>query len=220
MQAALPLQPWHLGAVLTGAWRPAGWAGAMEPASWQHALAFADVAAAAAGVTVRRLADDHAPFHPGRCAKLLVPGVDGTEVLFGHAGELHPLVCRAFGLPSRTAAVEVSLDVLVEVAPGPGSIAPLSPHPVAKEDVALVVDESVSAGEVQTALAEGAGDLLESIRLFDVYRGTQVPEGAKSLAFGLRFRAADRTLKDAEIAAARDAAVAEAVRAFGAVQRA
>ena len=220
MEAALPAQPWHLGAVLTGAWRPAGWAGAVEPASWQHALAFADVAAAAAGVTVRRVADDHAPFHPGRCAKLLVAGADGAEVLFGHAGELHPLVCRAFGLPARTAAVEVSLDVLIEVAPGPGTIAPVSPHPVAKEDVALVVDESVSAGEVQVALAAGAGELLESIRLFDIYRGAQIAEGSKSLAFALRFRAADRTLKVAEISAARDAAVAEAVRLFGAVQRA
>ncbi len=220
MQAALPAQPWHLGAVLTGAWRPAGWAGAVEPASWQHALAFADVAAAAAGVTVRRVADEHAPFHPGRCAKLLVSTSEGDEVLFGHAGELHPLACRAFGLPPRTAAVEVSLDVLIEVAPGPGSIAPVSPHPVAKEDVAVVVAEAVSAGEVQAALVAGAGELLESIRLFDVYRGAQVPDGSKSLAFALRFRAPDRTLKDAEIAAARDAAVAEAARAFGAVQRA
>lgn len=219
IEAALPLQPWHIGAVLTGAWRPAGWQGAAEPASWQQALAFADVAARAAGVSVRRVADDHAPFHPGRCAKLLVSDADGAEVLFGHAGELHPKVCAAFGLPARTAAAEVSLDVLFEVAPGPGTIAPVSPHPVAKEDVALVVDEAVTVGEVTDALAAGAGELLEGVRLFDIYRGSQIPEGSKSLAFALRFRAADRTLKDAEIASARDAAVAEASARVGAVQR-
>lgn len=147
-------------------------------------------------------------------------GADGAEVLLGHAGEVHPRVCRAFGLPARTAALEISIDVLLAVAPGPGSIPPLSPHPVAKEDVALVVDEAVTAGDVRAALIAGAGELLESIQLFDVYRGSQIPEGQKSLAYALRFRAPDRTLKDAEIAAARDAAVAEAVRRFGAVQRA
>ena len=110
--------------------------------------------------------------------------------------------------------------MLIAVAPGPGSVGLVSPHPVAKEDVALVVDEAVSAGALQAALVAGAGGLLESIRLFDIYRGSQIAEGSKSLAYALRFRAPDRTLKDAEIAAARDAAVAEAVRQFGAVQRA
>ena len=220
IEAALPAQPRHLAAVLTGAWRPAGWEGPAVPAGWQQAFAAVDVAAHAVGVTVRREADDYAPFHPGRCAKLLVTGADGAEVLLGHAGEVHPRVCRAFGLPARTAALEISIDVLLAVAPGPGSIPPLSPHPVAKEDVALVVDEAVTAGDVRAALIAGAGELLESIQLFDVYRGSQIPEGQKSLAYALRFRAPDRTLKDAEIAAARDAAVAEAVRRFGAVQRA
>ena len=206
--------------VLTGAWRPAGWDGPAEPASWKHAIAFAEIAAEAAGVSVRREADDHAPFHPGRCAKLTVLDAAGAEVLLGHAGELHPSVCKAFGLPARTAAAEISIDVLLAVAPGAGSIGSVSQHPVAKEDVALVVDEAVSAGEVADALVAGAGDLLESIHLFDIYRGSQIPDGSKSLAYALRFRAPDRTLKDAEIAGARDAAVAEAVRRLDAVQRA
>jgi phenylalanyl-tRNA synthetase beta chain len=90
---------------------------------------------------------------------------------------------------------------------------------VAKEDVALVVDESVPAADVESALRSGAGDLLESIRLFDVYTGPQVGAGKKSLAFALRFRASDRTLTEAEASAARDAAVASAASAVGAVQR-
>ena len=97
---------------------------------------------------------------------------------------------------------------------------PFSTYPVAKEDVALVVDAAVPAAAVGRRLREGAGALLESVRLFDVYTGEQSAAGTKSLAFALRFRAPDRTLTEAETAAARDAAVAAVVREFGAVQRA
>jgi phenylalanyl-tRNA synthetase beta chain len=90
---------------------------------------------------------------------------------------------------------------------------------VAKEDVALVVPAELTADELTTTLREGAGPLLESVRLFDVYTGSQIGEGRKSMAFALRFRAPDRTLKDEEIVAAREAAVALAVERHGAVQR-
>ena len=86
-------------------------------------------------------------------------------------------------------------------------------------DVALVVDATVSAAEVAETLREGAGPLLESVRLFDVYTGEQIGEGKKSLAFAMRFRAPDRTLTDAEVAEAREAAVALAVERHGAVHR-
>lgn len=89
-----------------------------------------------------------------------------------------------------------------------------------KEDVALVVEAGVPAADLQAALAAGAGELLESVRLFDVYTGQPVPEGKKSVAFALRFRAADRTLTDAEVASARDAAVARAASDWGAELRA
>jgi phenylalanyl-tRNA synthetase beta chain len=102
-----------------------------------------------------------------------------------------------------------------EVVPGPQ----FSTMPLAKEDVALVVDADVTVAAVEAALREGAGDLLESIRLFDVYTGEQIDEGQKSLAFALRFRAPDRTLTEAETGAARDAAVARAAELTGAVQR-
>ena len=100
--------------------------------------------------------------------------------------------------------------------PGPS----FSTYPVAKEDVALVVeDASVPAADVEAALREGAGDLLESVRLFDVYIGDQVGPGRKSLAFALRFRAPDRTLKEGEATACATAAVALAAERVGAVQR-
>jgi phenylalanyl-tRNA synthetase beta chain len=98
-------------------------------------------------------------------------------------------------------------------------VAAISSFPVAKEDVALIIDADVPAGIVERALRSGAGPLLESVTLFDVYTGPQIGEGKKSLAFALRFRASDRTLTDAEAASARDAAVAAAAEQTGAVQR-
>ncbi|NLT31174.1 MAG: phenylalanine--tRNA ligase subunit beta, partial [Propionibacterium sp.] len=214
LNAALPEQPRYLAAVLAGQWVPDGWAGAGEPVTWAHAVGFADTAAAAIGLTLQRRATQYAPWHPGRCAELLV---DGEPI--GHAGELHPSVCEAFGLPARTCAVELNLDALIARVPEPGSIPELSAFPQAKEDVALVVDRGISVAALQESLRVGAGELLESIRLFDVYEGEQVPEDKRSLAFALRFRAFGRTLTDAEASAARDAAVARATADHGAVLR-
>ncbi|WP_028654209.1 phenylalanine--tRNA ligase subunit beta [Nocardioides sp. J54] len=211
---ALPVQPLHLAVVLAGERSRAGWWGEGADAGWTDALAVVRRLADELGVRIQVANAARMPWHPGRCA---VVSID--EVVIGHAGELHPSVCKAFGLPARSAAVEVDLDALmaaaVDVTPGPV----FSTMPVAKEDVALVVDASVTVAEVEAALREGAGELLESVRLFDVYTGEQIGEGRKSLAFALRFRAPDRTLTDAEISAARDAAVAAAVERVGAVQR-
>jgi len=215
IEAALPRQPWYLAAVLCGQWRRAGWDGPAEPAGWRQAFAFADGAAGAVGAHLERGRASTAPWHPGRCAELVLGG-EGI----GHAGELHPDVIRAFGLPARTAAVELDLDALLRLAPDGGVIAPVSGHPVAKEDVALVVADSVSVADVEQALSDGAGELLESISLFDVFTGGQVPPGHRSLAFALRFRASDRTLTDVETAAARESAVALAGERCGAVLRA
>ena len=139
---------------------------------------------------------------------------------------------QAFRLPDRTCAAELDLSVIEAAAVAlPPAQAPLiSAYPVATQDVALVVRESVPAAEVQAALAAGAaaaggdagadgGGLLEDVRLFDIYTGEQVGKGNKSLAYRLRFRATDRTLTDEETSAARDAAVAEAARRVGAVPR-
>ncbi|MEL4503911.1 phenylalanine--tRNA ligase subunit beta [Luteococcus sp. H138] len=214
LQAALPQQPVMVGGVVSGTWAGAGWQGPAVKADWTHVVALAEAAAAAVGARITRRNAAVTPWHPGRCAELLVNG----EV-FGCAGELHPQVIKAFGLPERTCAVEFDLEVLLEAAPGAGSIAPLSSFPLAKEDVALVVDESVAAEELRRALVEGAGELLESCQLFDIYRGPQIGDGKKSLAYSLHFRGADKTLKDTESAAARDAAVKLAAERFGAALR-
>jgi phenylalanyl-tRNA synthetase beta chain len=226
LDAALPHQPVRIAAVLAGNIEAAGWWGPGRPASWQDAIEAARLVLRTAGVPFRVEADQHAPWHPGRCAALFVAGSDGAERLAGHAGELHPRVVQAFRLPDRTSAMELDLSVIEGVAATlPRASAPsLSGYPVATQDVALVVRDSIPAAAVQNALAAGAAgagseNLLEEVRLFDVYTGEQVGAGNRSLAYSLRFRAPDRTLTDAETIAARDAAVAEAASRVGAVLR-
>ena len=216
LAALLPEQPMHVGVVLSGNIAPAGWWGSAQPALWADAVEAARTVATAVGaeLSVRKGAAP-APWHPGRCAELVVAGA-----VVGHAGELAPRVCEASGLPKRTCALELDLDAVIASAVAVVTATGVLTFPVAKEDVALVVASDVAAADVQAALTEGAGPLLESVRLFDVYTGEQVDVGRKSLAFALRFRAPDRTLTVDEVGAARDAAVAAAAAAHGAVRRA
>ncbi|MET0449049.1 MAG: phenylalanine--tRNA ligase subunit beta [Aeromicrobium sp.] len=211
---ALPDQPYHVGLVMSGERIRSGWAGAGRAATWADAVSVVQHLAATLHVDVEVQQSELAPWHPGRCAAIVLDGVT-----IGHAGELHPRVLKAYGLPARVVAAEVDLDALIAASPEIGPRPEFSSFPVAKEDLALVVDASVAAGDVQAALA-AASPLIESARLFDVYTGEQVPEGRKSLAFALRLRAPDRTLTDEDIRSAREAAVAAAGAASGAVLRA
>ncbi|MBA2773404.1 MAG: phenylalanine--tRNA ligase subunit beta, partial [Nocardioidaceae bacterium] len=214
LEAALPDQPLHVAVVVAGARGQAGWWGPARAAGWADAVEAAREVARAVGLDVRVEPARHAPWHPGRCARVLL-----GDNLLGYAGELHPTVCSAYGVPPRTSVAELDLDALLRQAPDLVVAPQLSSYPVAKEDVALVVDKHMAAGDVEAALREGAGELLESVRLFDVYTGAQIGDGKKSLAFSLRFRASDRTLTEAEIKAARDAAVALAAHRLGATLR-
>ncbi|MFE2730309.1 phenylalanine--tRNA ligase subunit beta [Streptomyces sp. NPDC059349] len=218
LDAALPRQPRHAAVVLTGAREQAGWWGKGRPADWADSVEAARTIAREAGVELIVRGDQQAPWHPGRCAALFAV-VDGAETLVGHAGELHPRVIKALHLPERSCAMEVDLDLIERAGTGALQAPRISTFPVATQDVALVVDASVPAADVEKALREGAGELLESLRLFDVFTGEQLGEGRKSLAYALRFRAADRTLTVDEASAARDAAVALAAERTGAVLR-
>ncbi|MGW4205524.1 phenylalanine--tRNA ligase subunit beta [Streptomyces sp. NPDC004726] len=218
LDAALPVQPRHAAVVLAGAREQAGWWGRGRPADWADAVEAARLIARETGTELTVDQAQYGPWHPGRCAELFV-AVDGVKTSVGYAGELHPRVVKALGLPARTCAMELNLD-LVERAAEPALVAPrISTFPVATQDVALVVDQRIPAAAVENLLAVGAGELLESIRLFDVFTGEQIGEGKKSLAYALRFRAADRTLTVEEATAARDAAVALAAERLGAVLR-
>jgi phenylalanyl-tRNA synthetase beta chain len=213
LAVGIPDQPTHVGAVLAGNLEPAGWWGPGRAACWADAIEAAREVARVANVPLTVRAARQAPWHPGRCAALLA-----GEAVVGYAGELHPRVVAALELPERTCAMELDLDAL-----GIGGIvrAPaLSSYPPALLDVALVVPAEVPAASVAEALRVGAGSLLESLRLFDVYADPErLGPDVRSLAYALRFRAPDRTLTVEEAAAARDAAVAEAGRRTGAVLR-
>jgi phenylalanyl-tRNA synthetase beta chain len=213
IDAALPAQPRHVAAMYAGDVDPEGWWGPARAGGWADAVEAARVTVTAAGATATVRAGTYAPWHPGRCAEIVV---DGTVV--GHAGELHPSVCEELGIPARTSAMELDLDAIPF--PGVTEAPKFSTYPAALIDVALVVGEATPADDVRVALSEGAGPLLESIRLFDVYTSDTLGDGKKSLAFSLTFRAPDRTLTGEEAIAARDAAVAVARERFGATLRA
>lgn len=212
---AVPPQPRRVALALTGDADPAGWWGPGRPADWTDAVGAARAIASALAVDLSVTPDDHAPWHPGRCARLEL--ADGT--LVGHAGELHPKVVAALGIPSRTCAAELDVDVLTAASDLTVQAGELSTYPVAHSDVALVVDEQVNAAALESALRRGAGEMLESIWLMDIYRGDQVGPGRKSLAYRLAFRAPERTLTTTEVNGLRDRAVATAAAAVGAVQR-
>jgi phenylalanyl-tRNA synthetase beta chain len=209
LDAALPAQPRHAGIVLAG--RRQG-----RDVDWADAVEAVMALGRALGLSLAVQGLEWGPFHPGRCAEVLL---EGRRV--GLAGELHPRVTERLLLPSRTVAAECNLDMLVATAEaaGPAPAPLISAYPPASVDIAVVVDADVAAAEVERALREGAGELLEDIGLFDVYVGPQVGEGRRSLAYSLRLRAPDRTLTDPEVLGARDAAVAEAARRHGAVLR-
>jgi phenylalanyl-tRNA synthetase beta chain len=134
-------------------------------------------------------------------------------------GELLPAVAEASDLPGRVIVAELDLDLVLSLAGEKVVAASLSGFPAATQDVSLVLGADVAAADVRAALVEGAGDLLESVRLVDDYRGQGVAEGQKSLTFALRFRADDRTLTAAEATEAKLAGVAVAAERFGATIR-
>ncbi|HEY1840125.1 MAG TPA: phenylalanine--tRNA ligase subunit beta [Mycobacterium sp.] len=216
LDASLPQQPQHVAAVLTGLREPRGPWGDGRRSEAADAFEAVRITARASGIEVTLRAAQYLPWHPGRCAEVLV-SAGGGETVVGHAGQLHPAVIERAGLPKGTCAVELNLDAIpiVDTFPAPR----VSPFPAVFQDVSLVVDAAVPAQSVADAVRDGAGELLEDVRLFDVFTGPQVGEDRKSLTFALRFRATDRTLTEDEASAARDAAVRRAAEQVGAVLR-
>ncbi len=208
--ASVPPQAYHVAGLLVGKIESEDWQGKARSYTWQDAIAFAQDILQLCNLewTVKR--SDFAPWHPGRCAELIV---DGKAV--AHAGELHPRIIAKYGLPERSVAFAVGLSAL----PDSPRVRPttVGTMPAALQDVALIVDSSVSAADVEQALRTGAGELLESITLFDRY--DKLGDNKISLAFSLIFRAPDRTLTGAEVTQMREAAVAAAAKATGAILR-
>ncbi|WP_129660020.1 phenylalanine--tRNA ligase subunit beta [Rothia halotolerans] len=203
LNAGLPEQPRHLAAILTG--HDAQPAPGVVPRAydWQDALDAARIAAEAIGVGLTVRQGRHQAFHPGRTAELH----DDAGHLVGYAGELHPQVLKDLDLPERTVAMELSFTGLVQGAGEPVTARPISGYPATTQDVALIVAEDLPAAELLATLREGAGELLEDVRVFDDYRGAGIEEGRKSIACAMRFRAPDRTLTNDEASGYREAAI-------------
>ncbi|MFL2001778.1 phenylalanine--tRNA ligase subunit beta [Microbacterium sp. A1-JK] len=214
LDASIPPQRRHVAVLLTGPivdkqpGQPAVTAGLAD------AIDAVRIIAGAAGVEIELAQTTRAALHPGRAG---VVTVGATEV--GYVGELLPAVSEAADLPGRVVVAELDLDLLLTLGGDRVVAASLSGFPAATQDVSLVVDATLPAGDVRAALVEGAGGLLESLRLVDDYRGQGLPDGSKSLTFALRFRAPDRTLTAAEASEARLAGVAVAAERFGATLR-
>ena len=136
---------------------------------------------------------DNPSYHPGRCARVTVAGVD-----VGFLGQVHPLVTQNYGMECEVYCAEINFSKLFELKKPEATYVPLPKYPSISRDLSLVCDESVTVAEIENVITASAGKLLRNVRLFDIYRGANLGENKKSLAFSLELRADDRTLTDAD----------------------
>jgi phenylalanyl-tRNA synthetase beta chain len=169
-------------------------------------------------------AAEHPTFQPGRTAHLQAmasqPGSSSPTIL-GVLGEIHPTVRQAFGLgDGRVAAAELDLIAIMDLVPHESYVEPVPAYPAVLQDLAVLVDDKLPAATVGALITQTGGFLLKKVELFDVYRGDAIPAGKKSLAFGLTFRAPDKTLRDAIVAKQVKRIVKRLASELGAEQRA
>lgn len=215
IHAEVPRQPRHVAAIIAGALAPGGALGTPRAVDWSDAVELAQLIGRTVGVEIVAHQAALAPWHPGRCARLTV-----HEATVGWAGELHPATVATLDLPPRTVAFEVDLDAVFAAVPDDAiQVAPVSPFPPAKEDIALVMDAAIPNGDALAVVRAAAGPLAEEVRLFDEYRSEALGEGRKSLAFALRLRAPDHTLTATETAIVRENVIGVAADKLGAQLR-
>jgi phenylalanyl-tRNA synthetase beta chain len=189
----------HLSALFTrGA--AGGWRTPASEADFYSAKGVLEGALASLGLDLRTEPAERPFLHPGRAAAVLAEG--GTEL--GWIGELHPLVAREWDVPAA-AAFEIDLDSAIEIEPGERPYRDVTTYPAIVQDIAVVAPEDVPAARIEAAVREGGGELLDTLRVFDLFRGEQVGEGNRSLALRLEFRSPQRTLTDEDVAALREA---------------
>jgi phenylalanyl-tRNA synthetase beta chain len=215
IDAAVPVQPVYLAAVLSGeieVGQPA--LQESENWNWQNVIALVGDLLSAANLDWVATPIQVAPWHPGRTAGIVVNG----NVL-GFAGELHPKVCANYGLPARTCAFEFDLDAVAEFGLAPVAAKLVRTMPKANLDFAFVVDADLPALAVSEVISSVASELIESNQVFDIYTGEQVPAGKKSVAVAISLRAVDRTLSETELADIRAGIISEVENRLGAALR-
>jgi len=136
---------------------------------------------------------DNPSYHPGRCAKVSIGGID-----LGYIGQVHPLAAKNYGIDCEVYCAEINFTALFDLRLPDPTYTPLPKYPTVTRDMAIVCDEAVTVAEAEAVIEKSAGKLLRNIRLFDIYRGVGIAEGKKSMAFSLELRADDRTLTDTD----------------------
>ncbi|RNB56979.1 phenylalanine--tRNA ligase subunit beta [Brevibacillus gelatini] len=191
----LPEERLYVAGALTGQLLPQNWMGAKQPVDFYQVKGIVDSLLDRLGIHTAqyKAAADIAGMHPGRTAEVWV----GDKRL-GYLGQVHPVTEKAYDL-SETYVFQLDVALLIEAAAEVGHYNPLPKFPAVTRDLALVVDRSVPAGALEATIREAAGELLESLTLFDVYTGDRIAQDKKSMAFALVFRHAERTLQDEEI---------------------
>ena len=142
---------------------------------------------------------ENTTFHPGRCANLVK---DGKKI--GVFGEVHPTVSKNFGMDTRVYICELDLNTLISFYSDSVKYKQLPKYPAVSRDIAMLIDDNINVSKIEKIIKKNAGNILEGYTLFDVYKGSQIPEGKKSVAYSVTFRADDRTLTDDEISAVFD----------------
>ncbi len=153
-------------------------------------------------------------FHPGRTARLMIRRKDA-----GVFGEIHPNVLENYGIEDRVYVAELNLSLIFEASKLERKYKTLPKFPAVTRDIAMLVKDEVTVGEIENIIMRSGKELIESVKLFDVYKGKQIPDGTKSVAYSLSYRAADRTLKDAEVNAVHDKIVKNLSEKLGAQLR-
>ena len=215
-EGQLPAEPTHLGVVVVGRRRLAGWQDEGGPWDFFAVKSVLDGLADGLGIAedIRYAPATGMPFHPTRAAAVSV-GDDSIGVM----GELHPSVCGRFDVPEGAVALEIDIAALRERAVVRRPTEDLPRFPGTFIDIALVVPLDVPAGDVEAAIRDAGAPELQGARLFDLYTGEQIPADRKSLAYALELRVADRTLTDEEALVVRDRIVASVKDRFGAELR-
>ena len=155
-------------------------------------------------------------FHPGRCARFFAKDEDGEDVEIGIMGEIHPDVRENFGIGVRAYSAEIDLETVIQLADRTIEYRKPPVYPSTSRDIALVVDEFVKVGDIEAAIRDADDTILEDVTLFDIYRGDQVPELKKSIAFSLTYRSEEKTLTDEEANEVHDKIVKKLKEEFGA----
>jgi phenylalanyl-tRNA synthetase beta chain len=216
LSSSLPGQPWTIAGLFVGNAVERHPGQDYRPHDIRDALDAVRVVGNAVGAAISVVQATHDAYHPGRFGHLMV-----GDTVVGFAGEILPRIARDRDLIGRVTVFSLDGDLLLTcVGEQPHEAIALSTYPAATQDVSLVVGVDTPAGAVADALVAGCGELLEGLHLVDDYRGSGVESGHKSLTFALRFRAADRTLTQAEATESKEAGVALAAQKFNAVIRA